>query len=107
MKQMQKLGPLKSVLGMMPGINSAMLKSANLSDDRVKHVEAIVLSMTPEERADPELMSGSRRLRVAKGSGRSVQEVNQLLAQFKQMQKVMKVAGKPGMKLPFGPRFPG
>ena len=107
MKQMQKLGPLKSVLGMMPGINSAMLKSANLSDDRVKHVEAIVLSMTPEERADPELMSGSRRLRVAKGSGRSVQEVNQLLSQFKQMQKVMKVAGKPGMKLPFGPRFPG
>ena len=107
MKQMQKLGPLKSVLGMMPGINSAMLKSANLSDDRVKHVEAIVRSMTPEERADPELMSGSRRLRVAKGSGRSVQEVNQLLSQFKQMQKVMKGAGKPGGKLPFGGRFPG
>ncbi|HEV8599542.1 MAG TPA: signal recognition particle protein [Gemmatimonadales bacterium] len=107
MKQMQKLGPLKNVLGMLPGVNPAMLKGANLSDDRLKHVEAIVLSMTPAERADPELLSGSRRMRVARGSGRSVQEVNQLLSQFKQMQKVMKVAGKPGMKLPFGPRFPG
>jgi signal recognition particle subunit SRP54 len=106
MKQMQKLGPLKNVLGMLPGVNPAMLKGANLSDDRMKHVEAIVLSMTKEERADPDVMSGSRRMRVAKGSGRSVQEVNQLLSQFKQMQKVMKVAGKPGMKLPFGPRFP-
>jgi signal recognition particle subunit SRP54 len=107
MRQMQKLGPLKNVLGMLPGVNPAMLKGANLSDDRVKHVEAIVLSMTKVERADPELLNGSRRLRVAKGSGRPVQEVNQLLAQFKQMQKVMKVAGKPGAKLPFGPRFPG
>ena len=106
MKQMQKLGPLKNVLGMLPGVNSAMLKGANLSDDRMKHVEAIVLSMTKEERADPDLMSGSRRLRVAKGSGRSVQEVNQLLSQFKQMQKMMKGAGK-GLKVPFGPRFPG
>ena len=107
MKQMQKLGPLKSVLGMLPGVSPAMLKGANVSDDRLKHVEAIVLSMTKAERADPDLLSGSRRLRIAKGSGRSVQEVNQLLAQFKQMQKVMKVAGKPGAKLPFGPRFPG
>jgi len=107
MKQMQKLGPLKNVLGMLPGVNASMLKGANLSEDRMKHVEAIVLSMTPAERADPELLSGSRRLRIAKGSGRTVQEVNQLLAQFKQMQKVMKVAGKPGAKLPFGPRFPG
>jgi signal recognition particle subunit SRP54 len=106
MKQMQKLGPLKNVLGMLPGVNPAMLKGANLSEDRMKHVEAIVLSMTKAERADPDLLSGSRRLRVAKGSGRSVQEVNQLLSQFKQMQKVMKGAGK-GMKLPFGPRFPG
>jgi signal recognition particle subunit SRP54 len=107
MKQMQKLGPLKHVLGMLPGVNPAMLKGANLSEDRMKHVEAIVLSMTKAERADPDLLSGSRRLRIAKGSGRSVQEVNQLVSQFKQMQKVMKVAGKPGAKLPFGPRFPG
>ncbi|HEU5218279.1 MAG TPA: signal recognition particle protein [Gemmatimonadales bacterium] len=107
MKQMQKLGPLKNVLGMLPGINPQMLKAAKVDDNRLKHVEAIVLSMTKSERTDPDVMNGSRRLRVAKGSGRSIQEVNQLLSQFKQMQKMMKVAGKPGAKLPFGPRFPG
>ncbi|HEV8356401.1 MAG TPA: signal recognition particle protein [Gemmatimonadales bacterium] len=106
-RQMQKLGPLKNVLGMLPGVNPAMLKTTNLDDQRVKHVEAIVLSMTPAERADPDLMNGSRRMRVAKGAGRSVQEVNQLLSQFKQMQKIMKTSGKPGAKLPFGGRFPG
>jgi signal recognition particle subunit SRP54 len=107
MKQMQKLGPLKNVLGMLPGVNPQMLKAANVDDKKLKHVEAIVLSMTKAERADPDLMNGSRRMRVARGAGRTVQEVNQLLSQFKQMQKMMKVAGKPGAKLPFGPRFPG
>ena len=107
MKQMQKLGPLKNVLGMLPGVNPQMLKAANVDDNKLKHVEAIVLSMTKAERTDPEVMNGSRRMRVAKGAGCTVQEVNQLLSQFKQMQKVMKVAGKPGAKLPFGPRFPG
>lgn len=108
MRQMQKLGPLKNVLGMLPGVNPAMLKGANVDEKRLKHVEAIVLSMTPKERANPDVLTGSRRLRIAKGSGRTVQEVNQLLAQFKQMQKVMKVAGKPGMRLPFGRgAFPG
>jgi len=108
MRQMQKLGPLKNVLGMLPGVNPAMLKGANVDEKRLKHVEAIVLSMTPKERANPDVLTGSRRLRIAKGSGRTVQEVNQLLAQFKQMQKMMKVAGKPGMRLPFGRgAFPG
>jgi len=102
MRSMQKLGPLKNVLGMLPGVNPAMLKAANLDEKRVKHVEAIVLSMTKKERADPDLLNGSRRLRIAKGSGRPVQEVNQLVAQFNQMKKFMKSAGKPGMKLPFG-----
>ena len=102
MRQMQKLGPLKNVLGMLPGVNAQMLKGANLDEKRLKHVEAIVLSMTKKERSDPDVMNGSRRARVAKGSGRTVQEVNQLLAQFKQMQKFMKVAGKPGMKMPSG-----
>ena len=91
---------------MLPGVNPAMLQAANVDDRRLKHLEAIVLSMTPAERTDPDVMNGSRRLRVAKGSGRSVQEVNQLLNQFKQMQKLMKSAGKPGMRLPFG-RIPG
>jgi signal recognition particle subunit SRP54 len=84
-----------------------MLKSANVDDRRVRHVEAIVLSMTPKERKDPALLNGSRRARIARGAGRTVQEVNQLLAQFKQMQKMMKVAGKPGKRLPFGRGFPG
>jgi signal recognition particle subunit SRP54 len=102
MRQMQKLGPLKNVLGMLPGVNPAMLKAANLDEKRVKHVEAIVLSMTRKERSDPDLLNGSRRLRIAKGSGRPVQEVNQLVAQFNQMKKLMKSAGKPGIRMPFG-----
>jgi signal recognition particle subunit SRP54 len=96
MRQMQKMGPLKNVLGMLPGVNPAMLQAANVDDDKLRHVEAIVLSMTPGERKDPDKLNGSRRLRIARGSGRTVQEVNQLVAQFKQMQKFMKIAGKPG-----------
>jgi signal recognition particle subunit SRP54 len=108
MKQMQKMGPLKNVLGMLPGVNPAMLQAAKLDEKKIRHVEAIVLSMTPRERSDPDLLNGQRRLRVAKGAGRPVQEVNQLLAQFKQMQKVMKIAGKTGGRLPFpGRGFPG
>jgi signal recognition particle subunit SRP54 len=109
MKQMQKMGPLKNVLGLLPGMNPAMLQAAKIDEKKLKHVEAIVLSMTPKERSDPEILTGQRRLRIARGSGRTVQEVNQLLAQFKQMQKVMKIAGKTGgslPRLPFGPRFP-
>jgi signal recognition particle subunit SRP54 len=102
MKQMQKMGPLKNVLGMLPGVNPQMLQGANLDEKRIRHAEAIVLSMTPKERADPDVINGSRRLRIAKGAGRTVQEVNQLLNQFKQMQKLMKGAGKPGVRMPFG-----
>ena len=102
MKQMQKMGPLKNVLGMLPGVSPQMLAGANLDEKRIRHVEAIVLSMTLKERTDPDLINGSRRLRIAKGSGRTVQEVNQLLAQFKQMAKMMKSAGKPGVRMPFG-----
>jgi signal recognition particle subunit SRP54 len=111
MRQMQKMGPLKNVLGMLPGMNPAMLQAAKIDDKKLKHVEAIVLSMTPKERGNPDVINGQRRLRIAKGSGRTVQEVNTLLNQFKQMQKVMKSVGKggmPGMKLPFGRGpFPG
>lgn len=111
MRQMQKMGPLKNVLGLLPGINPAMLQAARIDDKKLKHVEAIVLSMTPKERSNPDLINGQRRLRIAKGSGRTVQEVNTLLNQFKQMQKVMKSVGKSGgmgMKLPFGRGpFPG
>ena len=109
MRQMQKMGPLKNVLGMLPGVTPAQI-AAKVDEKKIKHVEAIVLSMTPKERANPDLINGQRRLRIAKGSGRSVQEVNQLLTQFKQMQKFMKIAGKTGGmgNLPFGRGgFPG
>ncbi len=104
MRQIQKMGPLKNVLGMLPGVNPSMLQAANVDDGKMRHIEAIVLSMTPKERSNPDVINGSRRMRIASGSGRTVQEVNQLLSQFKQMKKFMKVAGKPGMKLPFGGR---
>ena len=110
MKQMQKLGPLENLLKLLPGVNSQMLKQVKIDPKRMKHVEAIILSMTPKERKKPELMNGSRRLRIAKGSGRPVQEVNQLLDQFRQMQKMMKqMTGGPGgkpPKLPGMPRLP-
>ena len=97
LREMQKLGPLESLLGMLPGVNREMMKAVKATDPkRMKHVEAIVLSMTPEERKDPAMLNGSRRARIAKGSGRSVQEVNRLLAQFKEMGKFMK--GMQGLK---------
>jgi len=90
LKQMQSMGPLKQVLGLLPGVNAKALQGVSMDDKRLKHVEAIVLSMTPEERADPRVLSGSRKLRVAKGAGRPVQEVNRLLEQFQQMRKLSK-----------------
>ena len=103
MKQMQKLGPLEGILKMLPGVNAKMLKQANLDPKRMKHVEAIVLSMTRAERKDPTLINGSRRARISRGSGRPINEVNRLLEQFRDMQKMMRKAtagGRPG--LPFG-----
>jgi signal recognition particle subunit SRP54 len=90
LKQMQAMGPIKQVLGLLPGVNAQALKAVNADDRRLKHVEAIVLSMTPGERADPSVLTGSRRLRIAKGAGRTVQEVNRLLEQFQQMRKLLK-----------------
>jgi signal recognition particle subunit SRP54 len=71
-----------------------LLKNAKVDDKRVKHFEAIVLSMTPSERRRPEVLNGSRRVRIARGSGRTVQEVNQLVKQFGQMKKLMKGMGQ-------------
>ena len=90
LKQMQAMGPIKHVLGLLPGVNAQALKAVNADDKRLKHVEAIVLSMTPDERADPSILTGSRRSRIAKGAGRTVQEVNRLLEQFQQMRKLLK-----------------
>ena len=90
LKQMQAMGPLKRVLGLLPGVSAQALAAVPADDKRLKHVEAIVLSMTPAERADPSILNGSRRMRIAKGAGRSVQDVNRLLEQFQQMRKLLK-----------------
>ncbi len=93
MKMMRKMGPLSSLLGMIPGMG-AQLRGVKIDDRELDRVEAIILSMTPEERRRPELIKGSRRRRIAQGSGTSVQQVNGLVKQFGQMQKVMKQLGK-------------
>ena len=77
------------MVGLLPGMSAKALKGVSLDDKRLKHVEAIVLSMTPAERADPKRLNGSRKLRIAKGAGRPVQEVNRLLEQFQQMRKLL------------------
>jgi signal recognition particle subunit SRP54 len=97
MGQMQKLGPLEGLLKMIPGVNHKALKQAKVDPKKLKHVEAIIQSMTPQERRRPDILNGSRRARIARGSGRPVQEVNRLLGQFKQMQKLMKQMRGMGM----------
>src|SRR3989442_15619610 len=90
LKQMQAMGPLKQVLGLLPGVNAQALRGLPSDDKQLKHVEAIVLSMTPAERAEPAILNGSRRLRIAQGAGRPVQEVNRLLERFQQMKQLLK-----------------
>jgi signal recognition particle subunit SRP54 len=89
LQQMKKLGSVKDIMGMIPGM-SKMTKDVDISDDAFKPIEAIIRSMTPKERSNPELLNGSRKTRIAKGSGTSIQEVNNLLKQFEQMRKMMK-----------------
>jgi signal recognition particle subunit SRP54 len=93
MQQVKKMGPLNNIVGMLPGIPKE-LRKAEIDDREVARLEAIIRSMTPEERREPQIMNGSRRLRVARGSGTSTSEVNQLLKQFKEMQKMMKMLGR-------------
>jgi signal recognition particle subunit SRP54 len=99
MRQIQRMGPIEGLLGMLPGVNMKALKQAKMDPNRLKHVEAIVLSMTPEERRRPAVLNGSRRARIARGAGRPVQEVNQLIKQFDQMRKMMKGMGRLGLKM--------
>ena len=108
LKQIKKLGSLESILGMIPGIGNK-IKNLNIDDKTLVRMEAIVSSMTPKERVRPQILDGKRRMRVAKGSGSSVQDVNRLLKQFVDMQKMMKKMGKMNpsdmMKMmPFGNR---
>jgi signal recognition particle subunit SRP54 len=89
MRQVQRMGPLEQLIKLIPGA-AKKLPMGNVDPNRMKHVEAIILSMTPKERQKPDILNGSRRARIARGSGRSVAEVNRLLKQFKEMQKFMK-----------------
>src|SRR6187455_528009 len=90
LKRIRKMGPLTSLLGMIPGLAGHQLSKLQVDEKELDRVEAIILSMTPEERARPELIKGRRRQRIAKGSGTSVQQVNQLVKQFGEMRKMMK-----------------
>ncbi|MBE7044998.1 MAG: signal recognition particle protein [Ruminococcaceae bacterium] len=92
MQQIKKMGSLSQLIGMMPGVDKKMLDSVDMekSEKRMKHIEAIIRSMTEEERAKPQIIGASRKIRIAKGSGTRVQDVNELLKQFDQMKKMMK-----------------
>jgi signal recognition particle subunit SRP54 len=101
-QQVRKMGSLSSLLGMIPGIPSAKLKGLQVDDRAFDKIQAVIFSMTPEERRHPDLINGSRRRRIASGSGSDIQAVNQLLSQFKQVQKMMKQLGSGKMpKNPF------
>jgi len=100
--QIQKMGPLENMLKMIPGVKPKMLDGVEVDPKRIRHMEAIVLSMTPEERRRPQILNGSRRARIARGSGRPVSEVNRLLKQFKEMRKMMKQMGKLAPRLAAG-----
>lgn len=101
MKQMKKLGPLENLLKLIPGAKKMGLNNVKIDPKQLAHIEAIVLSMTPQERRHPEIIKASRKTRIASGSGTSVQEVNKLLQQFDQMKKMMKQFSNGNFKLPF------
>lgn len=106
MKQIKKLGPLENLLKLLPGAKKMGLDNVNINPKDMAHVEAIVLSMTPQERRHPEIIKASRKTRIAKGCGLSVQEVNKLLTQFDQMKKMMKQMSNGNMKLPPNMKMP-
>jgi len=97
-QQMKKMGPLQDVLGMIPGLNKKALNSVQVDDKKIIRMEAILDSMTKRERLYPAILNGSRRKRIAKGSGTSVPEVNRLIKQFMQTRKVLKKFGKGKMR---------
>ncbi len=107
MQQIKKMGPLKDILGMIPGLSQYNLNDVEVDPKAMAHIEAIIQSMTKEERQDPSILNGPRKKRIANGSGRTIAEVNRLLKQFEEMKKMMKqmnsmTKGKKGrMKMPF------
>lgn len=101
LRQIKKLGPLENILKMLPGARKMGLNEISINPKDIAHIEAIVSSMTPYERRHPEVLKATRKQRIAKGSGRSVEEVNRLLKQFEQMKMMMKQVSNGNMKLPF------
>jgi len=98
MQQVKKMGPLNQVLGMLPGMNSKAMQNVEVDEKQMSHVEAIIKSMTAKERADSGIINGSRRKRIAAGSGTTIQDVNRLLKQFEEMKKMMKMVSDAGRK---------
>ena len=101
LKQIKKLGPLENLLKMIPGARKMGLNNISINPKDFAHIEAIILSMTPYERHHPEVLKNTRKLRISKGSGRSVEEINRLLKQFEEMKKMMKNMSNGNMKMPF------
>lgn len=101
LKQIKKLGPLENLLKMLPGARKMGIQNVNIDPKDMAHVEAIILSMTPYERRHPDCLKATRKQRIARGSGRSVEEVNRLLKQFEEMKKMMKMVSSGNMKMPF------
>ena len=101
LKQIKKLGPLENLLKLIPGARKMGLNNININPKDFLHIEAIILSMTPYERKHPEVLKNSRKLRISKGSGRSVEEINRLLKQFEEMKKMMKQMSNGNLNMPF------
>lgn len=105
MQQIKKMGPIQNILGMIPGMSGANINAASIDEKALTHVEAIISSMTPKERQNPDILNGPRKKRIANGSGRNIQEVNRLLKQFEDMKKMMKQFSGGGKKGKFNMPF--
>ena len=106
LQQIKKMGNIKDLLGMLPGVSS-QIKDLDIDDNAFKGIESMIQSMTPQERSKPEILNSSRKQRIVRGSGRNIQELNKLLTQFEQMRKMMKMMNNSGGKMPKMPNMPG
>ena len=100
-KQIKKMGPLENLIKLIPGARKMGLSNINVDPKDMAHIEAIILSMTPEERHNPDIIKHSRKQRISRGCGRSVEEINRLLNQFEQMKRMMKQMSNGNFKMPF------
>ena len=108
MQQIKKMGPLSQIMGMIPGMGQLAKEiPEDQTEQQFKRIEAIIQSMTPDERREPDVLNARRRQRIAKGSGTTVQDVNELMREFKQMQKMMQQLGRGGKGMRGLPKIPG